>query len=124
MPTDQGIQQHGDTNMRDHEPHHPYRVRGLSANEGIGKARALLRLILEEKGLGMRLRALARDAYDPRYNVATVSFQKKPKILTPNKSEWRFLRSTEICSSEDEKQLAKEPEVVVIIEVLGETCYI
>ena len=112
VPTDQGNQLPEDANIRDHEPHHPYRVRGIPANAKAKTASMLLKSVLGEKNLGMRIRSLAPDAYAPQHNVATVTFQKRPKLLTPNKSDWRFLISPEINSS-DEEQVARDDEIII-----------
>jgi hypothetical protein len=111
VPTDQGNQVPEDANIRDHEQHHPYRVRGLPANTK-KKVSELLKSMLGEEDLGMRIRSLAPDAYDPQHNVATVIFKKRPKVLAPNMSEWRFPISPQTNSS-DEEQVVRDDEIII-----------
>src|SRR5205823_1947051 len=85
---------------------------GIPANANAKPASILLKSVLDEKNLGMRMRSLARDAYAPQHSVATVTFQKRPKLLIPNKSDWRFLISPEINSS-DEEQVARDDEIII-----------
>ena len=60
----------------------------------------------------MRIRSLAIDGYDLQYKVATVTFQKRPRSLTSNKSEWRFPIVPEIDSSGDE-HISKDDEIII-----------
>lgn len=108
MSSDEKLERPTDTNIRPHEPYHPYRVRGLPANTTRKVTIVLIKTVLGEKGLGMRLRSLARDAYDAQYKVATVTFQKRPERFEPNKSEWRFAVMSEINSSDDERSVEDE----------------
>jgi len=112
VPTDQENQVPEDANIRDHEPHHPYRIRGIPGNAKAKAASMLLKSVLGEENLGMRIRSLACDAYAPQHSVATVTFRKRPKVLTPDKSEWRFPISPEINSS-DEEQVAGHEEIII-----------
>jgi hypothetical protein len=112
VPTDQGDQQSHDSSVRDHEPHHPYRVRGIPANSKVNTASKLLKSVLGADNLHMRIRSLALDPYDPQYKVATVTFNKRPESFTPKKSEWRFNIVPEIDSSKDE-HVARDDQIIV-----------
>ena len=90
VPIGQGDQQSHDSNIRDHEPHHPYRVRGIPANAKVIAASKLLKSVLGADNLRMRIRSLALDPHEPQYKVATVTFDQRPESFTPRKSEWRF----------------------------------
>jgi hypothetical protein len=110
--TFRGNQLPEDANIREHEEHHPYRVRGIPATATRKSASTLLKSVLGENDLGMSIRSLAIDAYAPRYSVATVTFKKRPKVLALNKSEWRFPTSSQIHSSDDE-QVPRNDEIII-----------
>jgi hypothetical protein len=112
VPTGQGDQQSHDSSIRDHEPHHPYRVRGIPANSKVNTASKLLKSVLGADNFRMRIRSLALDPYDPQYKVATVTFDKRPESFTPKKSEWRFHIVPEIDSSEDE-HVTRDDQIIV-----------
>lgn len=107
----EGVLPTPDSNIRPHEPYHPYRVRGIPANAKNSTLRKLLKDILHEDNLVVRIRSLAVDAYNPQYKVATVVFPERPKCLVSNKSSWSFLIVPEM-NSEDE-DIARDEEIVI-----------
>lgn len=122
LPTIQRQPPPDDSTIRDHAPHHPYRVRGIPANAKLSAVSKLLKSVLDlgANSVRMRTRSLALDPYDPQYQVATISFDKRPESLVSNKSEWRFQVVPDIDSSEDE-HIARDDQIIVDTHFRGFT---
>lgn len=73
-------------------PSKTYRVQGIPASYSCKSTKDLLDSVLGlgDRGSCVQIHSLATSPYDPKENVATVTFSEIPPALTSERTEWKF----------------------------------